>query len=155
VSFLQQLFSQPPYVVWLFAGLIFLLLCVLLPEPAIAALGLAALLTAIVSLAFPSILIQLIFWGILAIALALILRGFVPNKSKQLEPAAQAEVSQTIPAGGTGEVAYDGSLWRARCQISDLEVQIGMSVHVISRQGNTLLVLPATFQDEAVVDRTI
>ncbi|NJL23533.1 MAG: hypothetical protein HC895_26345 [Leptolyngbyaceae cyanobacterium SM1_3_5] len=62
---------------------------------------------------------------------------------------------KTIPPGGLGEVSYDGSLWRARCQISDVELRAGQPVHVVSRQGNTLTVLPATFQDQAVVDRTI
>lgn len=153
--FLQQLLSQPHHVLWLLAGLIFLVLCVPIAEPSIAALGLAALLTALVSLYFPSVLIQIIVWGILTVGIALIFRGLVPNRSPQLDPSPTAEVSATIPPGGLGEVAYDGSLWRARCQISDVEIRAGQPVHVVSRQGNTLTVLPATFQDQAVVDRTI
>ncbi|NEQ26166.1 MAG: NfeD family protein [Microcoleus sp. SIO2G3] len=155
MDFLQLLVSQPPQVVWLFVGLIFLLLSIVIPEVSIAALGLAALLTAIVSRAYPSVLIQIIVWGILAVALALIFRGLVPRRSKQLDPPAFAEVSETIPAGGTGEVSYAGSLWRARCQISDVELRSGEVVHVVSRQGNTLMVLPATFHDQPVVDRTL
>lgn len=153
--FLQPLLSQPPHVLWLLTGLIFLVLCIPIAEPSIAALGFAALLTALISLYFPSVLIQIIVWGILTVGIALIFRGLVPNRSPQLEPSPIAEVSETIPPGGVGEVSYDGSLWRARCQISDVELRAGQPVHVVSRQGNTLTVLPATFQDQAVVDRTI
>jgi membrane protein implicated in regulation of membrane protease activity len=155
VNLLQQILSQPAHILWLLSGLMFLLFSILIGEPIVAALGFAALVVAVVALSVSTFVTQLLIWGILAVLFALILRGMVPAESKELEPPSEAEVFQAIPAGGVGEVSYEGSFWSARCQISDLEVAAGQTVHVIGRQGNTLIVLPATFVHENIADRII
>jgi membrane protein implicated in regulation of membrane protease activity len=156
VNFLQLFSSQPAHILWVLSGLMFLILCIPIGEPGIAALGFAAILTAIVSLTVPDFTVQLLIWGVLAISLALIMRGMMPNQSRELDPPAEAKVSESIPPGGLGEVAYEGSLWRARCQVSDIEIGVGQIVHVIDRQGNTLIVLPSTFlEDSQIVDRAV
>jgi membrane protein implicated in regulation of membrane protease activity len=136
------------HIYWLIGGLIFLGLGLVVGEPVAAALGIAAVITAIAALSVPSVLMQLVIWGILSIALAVVLRGMVPKQSKDLRHSIEATVSEMIPKGGLGIVTYEGALWRARCQISDISVTPKQVVHVIGRQGNTLIILPTTFDDE-------
>lgn len=137
------LYSQPPYQIWLLAGLLGLGVNLLLFEPTIAALSIAAIITSIAALSIANITVQILIWAILSVTIALVLRGFVPTESAPgLEEASEAEVRLTIPRGGTGEVAYEGSFWSARCQISDVAIGAGQTVHVIGREGNTLIVMP-------------
>lgn len=143
----QFISSQPTYLLWLIGGVGLLGIGMLTVEPTLSALGIAALITAIAALTVKNLGIQLLIWGVLAIALGLIFRGLVPKESRALTPSTEAEVSKTIPRGGVGEVSYEGTVWSARCQISDLSVAIGEVVQVVGRQGNTLIVLPTTFPD--------
>ncbi|HEY9700394.1 MAG TPA: NfeD family protein [Trichocoleus sp.] len=140
--------SLPPYVVWLFVGFLCLLIGMAVGEPVAASLGVAALITAIAALSVPSIPVQVVLWGILSIALAVVLRGMVPQASKDLQPSVQATVSEPILPGEAGLVSYEGVLWKARCQISDISIASGQIVHVVGRQGLTLIVLPTTFAEE-------
>lgn len=136
------------HIFWLAGGFVFLGLGLVVGEPVMAALGIAAIITAIAALSVPSLILQLIIWGILSIALAIVLRGMVPKQSKDLRSNIDATVSETIPKGGLGVVSYEGAIWKARCQISDIAVTPGQTVHVVGRQGNTLIVLPTTFADD-------
>lgn len=144
----QALALSNIHILWLVGGFIFLGLGLVIGEPVAAALGLAAIITAIAALSVPSVLMQLLIWGILSIALSVVLRGMVPKKSKDLRGNIDAIVSETIPKGGLGVVSYEGAIWKARCQISDITVTPGQTVQVVGRQGNTLLVMPTTFADE-------
>lgn len=155
MSLPELILNQPPHILWLLGGLLGLGLSLFIGEPSVAALGFAAILTAIAALSVSDLAIQMLLWGVLAIALALIMQGLVPTRTTELDSPQEADVSQAIPAGGEGEVAYEGSFWRARCQVSDLEIALGQRVHVVDRQGNTLIVLPATFPEANVVDRTV
>jgi len=143
-----QLALSNIHILWLVGGFVFLGLGLVIGEPVAAALGLAAIITAIAALSVPSVLMQLLIWGVLSIALSVVLRGMVPKKSKELRSNIDAIVSETIPKGGLGVVSYEGAIWKARCQISDITVTPGQTVHVVGRQGNTLLVMPTTFADE-------
>ncbi len=150
----QVISSQPYYLLWLAAGMFCLFLNLWVFEPTIAALGVAAIITAIAALSINSFGIQLLIWGILSVALAILLRGMVPRGSRDLDPPTEAEVSVSIPKGGMGEVAYEGTLWTARCQVSDVAIAAGQTVYVVGRQGNTLLVMPAPYSGTKVIDRT-
>jgi membrane protein implicated in regulation of membrane protease activity len=140
--------SPPSFTVWLLLGFIFLFLGVVVGEPTAASLGLAAIITAIAALTVPSLTVQVVIWGVLAIALTVVLRGLVPMPSREEQPDTEATVSETIPKGGIGWVFYEGALWKARCQISDLSIATGQTVHVVGRQGLTLIVLPLDFPEE-------
>lgn len=131
-----------------------LFLNLLVFEPTIAALGIAAIITAIAALSINSFGIQLLIWSILSVALAVILRGMVPRESHDLDPPTKAEVSVSIPRGGLGEVAYEGTLWSARCQVSDVAIAAGQTVYVVGRQDNTLLVMPTPYAGSNAVNRT-
>lgn len=147
---LTELMADQPYAVWLVLGFLFLILGTLVGEPVVASLGIAALITAMAALTVTSITTQIVIWGVLSIALAVVLRGMVPKQAKDLAPSTHAVVSETIPSGGTGLVSYNGALWKARCQISDITISPGQEVQVVSRQGLTLIVLPTTFPDSEI-----
>lgn len=127
---------------WLISGLILIGFSLFIPRPTVAALGFAGLLTALlasrISL-FPS---QALVWGVLSSGFVLLLRKFVPQESKALEPEKYAWVSKSITSGGVGRVHYEGTTWHARCQISDTAIAPDTPVIVVDRQGTTLVVLP-------------
>ncbi|NEQ97149.1 MAG: NfeD family protein [Cyanothece sp. SIO2G6] len=139
--------NQPNYNLWLFGGLVGLAFGMFIGEPGIAAIGLAAIITAIAAITIPQLSLQLIIWVILSLALAVVMRGMVPQESSELKPSTEAEVVIDIPPGYVGEVAYEGSLWRARCQVSDIAIPTGEQVQVVGRKGNTLIVIPTRFLD--------
>ena len=138
----QLLITQPNSSLWLIGGLILLGISLLAPEPTLVAMGFAGLITALVSLSISSLAKQLLVWGILSAAITLILRGMTPRQSKALQHAQYAQVDTLIPPGGMGKVSYEGVLWNACCQISDVAIAPGEMVNVIGRQGNTLFVTP-------------
>jgi membrane protein implicated in regulation of membrane protease activity len=142
-----NLSSPPGFTVWIALGFIFLFLGMTVGEPTAASLGVAALITAIAALSVSSIPLQVVIWGVLSIALTIILRGMVPVPSREHQPDTEAVVSETIPKGGVGWVSYEGSQWKARCQISDILVLKGQVVQVVGRHGLTLIVLPLEFPD--------
>lgn len=138
----DALSKQSNDTLWLIGGLVFLGLGIFIGEPGIAAIGLAAIITAIAALSVPSLAIQLIIWSILSVALAVVLRGLVSRKPRDYQQPTEAEVTEMIPAGRNGEVSYEGTLWKAKCSIPDLSIDQGELVHVVGRQGNTLIVMP-------------
>lgn len=144
---LTEFISEQPYALWLVLGLLFLILGMIVGEPVVASLGIAALITAMAALTVTSIPTQVVIWGILSMALAVVLRGMVPKRAKDLNPNPEALVSEIIPQGGVGLVSYEGALWKARCQISDITISPGETVQVVGRQGLTLIVLPTVFPE--------
>ncbi|NET32323.1 MAG: NfeD family protein [Cyanothece sp. SIO1E1] len=135
---------------WLLGGLALIGISLLVPEPSITAMGFAGLITALVALVVPSIQIQLIIWGVLSISIALVMRSLVPKPAPELRQSTEAEVSTMIPPGGVGRVSYEGCLWKARCQVSDVAIAAGQTVYVVGRQGTTLLVMPMAFPNHPI-----
>lgn len=143
MSMSQWLQTQPTYILWLFGGLAALGVSAIAFEPTIAALGIAAIITAIAALSISNLSIQLLVWAVLSVTMALILRSLVPTETAPgLEEATEAIVCIDISKGGVGEVSYEGSFWSARCQVSDVAIAAGQPVYVVGRQGNTLIVMP-------------
>jgi membrane protein implicated in regulation of membrane protease activity len=145
VDIMQVISGNQPYV-WLLVGIVFLGLGMVVGEPVVASLGIAGLITAIAAITVKSLLYEMIIWGVLSICLIIVLRGLVPKHSA-LSPEAEATVSEIIPKGGVGLVTYEGSLWKARCQISDITITPGQIVQVVARQGLTLIVMPTNFDE--------
>jgi membrane protein implicated in regulation of membrane protease activity len=151
VNFLQLTANAPNppgFTAWIILGFIFLLLGLTVGEPTAASLGIAAIITAIAALTIPSVSLQVVLWGVLSIALTIVLRGMVPTPTRDGQPDTQAVVSEAIPQAGVGWVSYEGALWKARCQISDIAINSGQTVQVVGRQGLTLIVLPMEFPDD-------
>jgi membrane protein implicated in regulation of membrane protease activity len=67
----------------------------------------------------------------------------LPKKTaKPLESATEAETLTEIPAGKTGRVLYEGNSWRAVCSDETISIAPHEKVHVVRREGNTIVVLP-------------
>ncbi|MGB3494786.1 MAG: NfeD family protein [Elainellaceae cyanobacterium] len=147
MNFEELFISQSSHTLWILGGVSLLGLGLFVGEPSLAAIGLAAIITAIAALSVPSISVQLIIWSILSVSLAVVMRGMVPQQATDFRRQVEAEVTGVIPPGRAGEVTFEGSLWKAKCQIPDLEVHEGEIVHVVGRQANTLIVLPLSFLD--------
>ena len=145
---LGQFLSEQRAYAWLLTGLLFLGASMVAGEPVVASLGIAAVITAIAAITVKSIAIELLLWGVLSVCLIIVLRGMVPKQSLDLSPDSEATVSEVIAKGGMGLVIYEGSLWKARCQISDIAITPGEVVQVVARQGLTLIVMPTRFLEE-------
>jgi membrane protein implicated in regulation of membrane protease activity len=127
---------------WLVGSLILLGFNLVIPNPTLVALGLAGLITALVAISISLLPSQLLIWGVTSAAFTLVLRSFVPQESRELAPSRYARVCGAIPAGGVGRVQYEGAIWHARCQISDVAIAPEAMVTVVERQGTTLIVMP-------------
>ncbi|MGB3615722.1 MAG: NfeD family protein [Elainellaceae cyanobacterium] len=134
--------GQSSHLLWLLAGVSGILLGVMTGELVVAALGLAAVITSIAALTVFSLTLQVTIWTVLAVALAVVLRGFVPSPAGDLRPDTHAKVLRPIYPGQTGDVAYQGSIWKARCQAPDASIETEQPVQVVGREGNTLWVIP-------------
>jgi len=147
VDLVQFLSEQRAYA-WLLTGLVFLGVSMVAGEPVIASLDIAAVITAIAAVTVKSLAVELVLWGIVAVCLIIVVRGMVPKQALDLSPDSEATVSEVIPKGGIGLVRYEGSLWKARCQISDIAIAPAEVVQVVARQGLTLIVMPTYFLEE-------
>lgn len=145
--------TQPAYILWLIVGLGCIAIAMVIAEPTTAALGFAALITAIAAISVPNFGAQMFIWGLLSVCLAIIFRGLVPRSARELQPSTEGRVSQTIPVGGEGEVFYDGTYWRAQGQPSDLMLPEGTKVYILRREGNTLTVMPIAPPENSISDR--
>ena len=127
---------------WLLVGLLLLGSHLLIPEPTLVALGFAGIITALVAINVPLFPSQLLVYGLAAALLIGLIRGFLPRESPDLEPAHYGRACDAIAPGTTGRVQYEGTLWQARCQISDAAIAPDHLVVVVAREGNTLIVMP-------------
>lgn len=139
----------PTHTWWLLSGFACLALGLVIPEPGLPAMGLAAMITAIAALSIPSPPLQMLLWGGLSIVLSLLMKAMVPKESKQLSKSTEARVVTTIPPGGLGQVLYEGSLWKAHCHVTDMAIAPEQTVYVVGRRGTTLVVVPETSALEA------
>jgi len=126
---------------------------ILIPEPSIPALGIAAIITAIAAIYVPFPLVQMILWGVLSLTLASLMRWLMPKEAKTLKHDTEAWVRTAIPPGGMGHVIYEGTLWQACCQLPDVAIASQQRVYVVGRERNTLLVIPTNYSDLNISDR--
>ena len=129
---------------WLLAGLVLCLMELVIPTAFIElTMGISALLMALISRFLPSLLGQVGLWLLLSVGLTLLLRRILPRRSTTLVlDNQQAKTLTAISPGGTGRVLYEGNSWQARCADEQLGIDPNQTVHVVGRQGTTLMVLP-------------
>ncbi len=131
--------------VWLIVGSVLCLAELFLPSAFIEfALGVSALLVAIVALVIPSFTAQFAVWIALSGALLFLSRRLVPDRKAalNLEGEREAETITEIPAGEAGRVLYEGNSWRARCEDEAITIPAQNKVYVVGRKGTTLIVVP-------------
>ena len=129
---------------WLAVGIGLIVFEVFLPELVAGPVGVAAFLAAgLAWLGIPS-WIQVVAWIGLSAAFILLGRRLMPHGTViELEESRDARSISAIPAGERGRVAYQGSVWNAKCNIPTLEIPAEQDLYVVERQGNTLIVMPA------------
>ncbi len=135
--------------VWVSIGVALCLMELLLPTAFIeSALGVSALVVALLVIVVPSVNYQILLWMILSILTFRVLKRFVPNRTAPtLREATEARTTTPILPGQVGRVIYEGNSWQARCNDEKVSIDPDQEVFVIERKGNTLIVVPlSTFR---------
>lgn len=136
--------SLTPPVLWLIAGVILCVMEFVLPTAFVElTMGISAIVVGLMATLIPYLGLQVVVWLILSIILTILMRRLMPSgKARVIEDAREAETLTEILPGQTGRVLYEGNSWQARCDISDVAIAPHQKVHVVGRQGTTLLVMP-------------
>lgn len=108
-------------------------------------MGIAAILTAIAALAVPQLSLQVVIWLVASTLLVILSRRWVDrlqSSKHRVNDDREGETLTEIPQGGTGRVLFEGNSWRAQCADEQMAIAPQQKVYIVSRQGNTLFVLP-------------
>ncbi len=135
--------------IWVIIGAGLCLMELLLPTAFIeSALGVSAFAVALLSLIIPNPNLQIVLWMILSGLALWALKRFIPNRTApSLREATEARTTTLIAPGQIGRVIYEGNSWQARCEDGSVAIGPNEEVFVVSRKGNTLIVIPlSTFQ---------
>jgi membrane protein implicated in regulation of membrane protease activity len=107
-------------------------------------MGVSALLVSLVALAIPSwIGIQIVIW--MLSSCGLIILGYHINKkrsSRKIQESTEAEALTAMMPNQPGRVLYEGASWRAKCADGVESIEAHEQLHVVSREGTTLIVMP-------------
>jgi membrane protein implicated in regulation of membrane protease activity len=134
---------------WLMVGIALIALEFVFPSAFIElAMGLSAIVTAIVARFVPSIGIQVVVWMLLALGITFLARRFFPKRrNRTIEDSQEATTLTEILPGATGRVLYEGNSWQARCADDGLAIAPNQRVYVVERRGTTLMVMPDNLLD--------
>ena len=112
-------------------------------------MGIAALLVAIVSLFLPQYTLLIGLWLLFSTGLILLSRRlFTPKRKLSITgDDFEAKAIGGIPAGSAGRVIYEGNSWQAKCADENRDIAPNEPVYIVSRKGNTLIVLPTSTID--------
>jgi membrane protein implicated in regulation of membrane protease activity len=129
---------------WAILGVVLCLMELFIPTAFTeSALGLSAFVVALVALVLPWFSLQITVWVILSLVFIVLLKRFVPKSTPYtLRDSTEGRTITAIPPGQTGRVLYEGNSWQARCDDETITIPADHPVVVVSRQGNTLFVIP-------------
>jgi membrane protein implicated in regulation of membrane protease activity len=139
--------SSPSFL-WLIMGVILCILELIFPTAFVEfAMGLSAIIIAGLALIIPYNNVLIILWMIISVFLLIMTKKFIMPKKKDpiLEEAKEGITVTVIKAGKTGQVMYEGNLWSAICEDENIEILPDEKVYIVTRNGNTLSVLPTRF----------
>ncbi|MGF1538423.1 MAG: NfeD family protein [Elainellaceae cyanobacterium] len=136
--------TNPSFLFWLIAGVALCVMEMAIPTAFVEfTLGLSAICVALFALVVPQLSLQIALFLVISVAMTLLVHRIVPKrKARSLEDAAQGTALTAIPPGEAGRIQYEGSSWRARCDDPEMAIALNEPVYIVSRQGNTLFVLP-------------
>ncbi|MDJ0843399.1 NfeD family protein [Crocosphaera sp.] len=141
-----------PALLWLIAGAILCFSEAIFPVAFVAfMMGISAIVVAAIALVIPSFPIQVILWLSLSTILIVGSRRFVPKKKSLNSIVGDAQEGETLTEilpGKTGRVLYEGNSWQAICADDKIALLPHQKVYIVTRKGNTLIVLPE-FLDKA------
>lgn len=135
-----------PTLVWIIIGGILCSMELVFPTAFVSfMMGIAALLVAVVSLFLPQYTLLVGLWLLFSTALIIFSRRLFTPKRKISITGDDSEATAIggIPAGSAGRVLYEGNSWRAKCADETRDIAPSEPVYVVSKQGNTLIVLPS------------
>ncbi len=135
-----------PALLWLIAGAILCFSEAIFPVAFVAfMMGISAIIVAAIALVIPSFPIQVILWLSFSTLSIVASRRFVPKRkslNSTLGDAQEGETLTEISPGKIGRVLYEGNSWQAMCADDKIAILPHQKVYVVTRKGNTLVVLP-------------
>ncbi|WP_310430209.1 NfeD family protein [Chamaesiphon sp. VAR_48_metabat_135_sub] len=134
-----------PSGLWLIIGTALCLIELVIPTAFTAVcLGVSALLVSLVALLLPSWFgVQIAIWMLLSCGL--IALGYRINQkrtSRKIQESTEAEALTAMMPNQTGRVLYEGASWRAKCADGVESIEPHDLLHVVDREGTTLIVMP-------------
>jgi membrane protein implicated in regulation of membrane protease activity len=149
-SLQERFITMHPSFLWLIVGTGLCLVEFVLPTALISVfLGLGAIGIALLVLILPiPIPLQILLWVLLSGALAWLSQRFLPKRSAIDFSHTEAQSLTAITPGQAGRVLYEGASWRAKCGDDFSHIVPNQPLHVIGREGTTLLVVPMYQLDE-------
>jgi membrane protein implicated in regulation of membrane protease activity len=134
-----------PSGLWLIAGIVFCLLELVVPTAFTAVcMGVSALLVSLVALVVPSWLgVQIAIW--MLVSCGLVALGYRINRRRtprKIQAATEAQALTAILPNQLGRVLYEGTSWQARCAEGVESIEVHDHLHVVDREGTTLIVMP-------------
>jgi membrane protein implicated in regulation of membrane protease activity len=113
-------------------------------------MGISAIVVAAISPIVPNLFLQVILWLLFSISSILLSRRLLtPKKQRKTvswDSDTEGETLTEIAPGQAGRVLFEGNSWRAVCGDEKLAIASHQKVYILSRKGNTLIVLPVNFQ---------
>ena len=139
-----------PSLLWLMVGGSLCLVEFVVPTALTAVfLGLGALVMSVLALILPPwIGLQVLLWLVCTALIAVLGHRFLPRRSAIDFTHTEAQALTAISPGQMGRVLYEGSSWRAKCGDGVSKIAPDDQLHVIGREGTTLLVVPMYMLEE-------
>jgi membrane protein implicated in regulation of membrane protease activity len=107
-------------------------------------MGVSALLVALVAVVIPSWMgAQIVIW--MLCSCGLIILGYHVNKkrsSRKIQESTTAEALTAMMPTQPGRVLYEGASWRAKCADGVESIAAHEQLHVVDREGTTLIMVP-------------
>jgi membrane protein implicated in regulation of membrane protease activity len=134
-----------PSGLWLIIGTTLCLIELAIPTAFTAVcLGVSALFVSLVALLLPSWLgLQIAIWMLLSCGIVAF--GYRLNRkrtSRKIQESTEAEALTAMMPNQTGRVLYEGTSWRAKCADGVESIEPHDRLHVVDREGITLIVMP-------------
>lgn len=139
-----------PSGLWLIAGIFLCLIELVVPTAFTAVcMGVSALLVALLALLIPSWFgLQVAIWMVLSSGLVVL--GYRINRkrtSRKIQASTEAEALTAMLPNQLGRVLYEGASWQAKCADGVELIEVHDKLHVVDREGTTLIVMPMHLLD--------
>lgn len=105
-------------------------------------MGVSALIMAMLSPWILSSGLQALVWIALSGLGILLSRSFVKQTIMKNWDDAWGEVTEAIAPGQTGRVRYEGGSWLACGETTEMAMEAGQTVQILSKRGTMLVVAP-------------
>jgi membrane protein implicated in regulation of membrane protease activity len=147
---MNEVMAMHPSLLWLIAGASLCLFELVMPTAMISLfLGVGALVMSALALILPAWLgLQVTLWIAFSSLTAWLGYRLMPKRSAIDFTNTEAQALTPISPQEMGRVMYEGSSWRAKCGDGVSIIAPQQQVHVIGREGTTLLVVPTYVLEE-------